>query len=107
MLKIRIWDLLPFFTPGSGMGKNQDPEPGSGSGMNIPDHILESLETIFLGLTILKFFDADPDMHGIWDPESFLPWIRDPGWKKFGSRIGDKHPGSATLLFTVNIMVHF
>jgi hypothetical protein len=23
--------------------------------------------------------------------------IRDPGWKKFGSRIRDKHPGSATL----------
>jgi hypothetical protein len=21
----------------------------------------------------------------------------DPGWKKFGSRIRDKHPGSATL----------
>jgi hypothetical protein len=24
-------------------------------------------------------------------------WIRDPGWKKFGSGIRDKHPGSATL----------
>jgi hypothetical protein len=23
--------------------------------------------------------------------------IRDPGWKKFGSGIQDKHPGSATL----------
>ncbi len=23
--------------------------------------------------------------------------IRDPGWKKFGSGIRDKHPGSATL----------
>jgi hypothetical protein len=32
------------------MGKNQDPDPGSG--MNNPDHISESLETIFL--------DADP-----------------------------------------------
>jgi hypothetical protein len=33
----------------------------SGSGMNIPDHISESLETIFgLKLKILKFFDADP-----------------------------------------------
>jgi hypothetical protein len=32
----------------------------SGSGMNIPDHIPGSLETIF-GLKILKFFDADPD----------------------------------------------
>jgi hypothetical protein len=36
----------------------------SGSGMNIPDHISESLETIF-GLKILKFFDADLDGSGI------------------------------------------
>jgi hypothetical protein len=41
-----------FFTQGSGMGKKS----GSGSEMNNPDHIYESL-----------FFDADP------------------GWKKFGS----------------------
>jgi hypothetical protein len=33
----------------------------SGSGMNIPDHISESLERIFW----VKFFDAEPD------PESF------------------------------------
>jgi hypothetical protein len=32
-----------FWTPGSGMGKK------SRSGMNIPDHISESLETIFFG----------------------------------------------------------
>jgi hypothetical protein len=32
----------------------------SGSGMNIPDHISESLETIILGLKILKLFDVDP-----------------------------------------------
>jgi hypothetical protein len=38
--------------------KNQD--PGFGSGINIPDHISESLETIF-GLKIVKFFDVDPD----------------------------------------------
>ncbi len=31
-------------------------------------------------LNLLKFFDADP------------------GWKKFGSGIQDKHPGFATLL---------
>jgi hypothetical protein len=24
-------------------------------------------------------------------------WIRDPGWKKVGSEIRDKHPESATL----------
>jgi hypothetical protein len=32
----------------------------SGSGMNIPDHISESLETIFW-VKLLKFFDADAD----------------------------------------------
>jgi hypothetical protein len=39
------------------MGKKS----GSGSGMNNPDHISESLEieTIFW-VKILKFFDADP-----------------------------------------------
>jgi hypothetical protein len=44
--------------------------------MNNPDHISETLETIFW-VKILKFFDADP------------------GWKKFGSGIRDrKNPGS-------------
>jgi hypothetical protein len=51
------------------MGK----QSGSGSGMNNPDHISESLETN--GLKYLKFFDADP---GSW-MEKII--IRDPGWK--------------------------
>jgi hypothetical protein len=38
------------------MGKKSS----SGSGMNMPDHISESLETIFW-VKILKFFDADAD----------------------------------------------
>jgi hypothetical protein len=33
---------------------------GSGSGMNNPNHISESLETIFFGLKYLKFFNANP-----------------------------------------------
>jgi hypothetical protein len=54
------------------MGKKyQDPDPGTGSGMNNPDHISKSLETIFW-VKILKFFDADPgfgmEKTGIWDP---------------------------------------
>jgi hypothetical protein len=66
------------------MGKKS----GSGSGMNNPDHISESLDTIFW-VKILKFFSADQ------------------GWKKFGSgmeeiRIRDKHPGSATLVETMH-----
>jgi hypothetical protein len=32
----------------------------SGSGMNKPDHVSESLETIFC-VKILKFFDEDPE----------------------------------------------
>jgi hypothetical protein len=44
----------------------------AGSGMNILDHVSESLETIF-GLKILKFFGADSD------PGIFL--TLDPGWK--------------------------
>jgi hypothetical protein len=46
--------------------------------MNIPDHISESLETIFC-VKVIKLFDADPD------PVIFL--TLDPGWKKFGSGI--------------------
>jgi hypothetical protein len=70
---------VPFLhlDPGSGMGKKSR----SVSGMNIPDHISESLETIFL---VKKFLNVDP--------ESFLPWIRDG---KIRNR--DTHPGSTTL----------
>jgi hypothetical protein len=50
----------------------------SGSGMNNPDHISESLEIIF-GLNYLNS----------------LMRIRDG---KFGSEIRDKPPGSATLV---------
>ncbi len=46
----------------------------SGSGMNIPDHISVSLETIF-GFKILKLFDVDPN------PGSGIFLTRDPGWK--------------------------
>jgi hypothetical protein len=42
-----------FLTPGSGMGKKS----GSGSWKNNPDHISESLETIFR-VKILKFLVA-------------------------------------------------
>jgi hypothetical protein len=34
--------------------------------------------------------------HVFWDPGS---GIRDPGWEK--TRIRDKHPGSATLLYSL------
>jgi hypothetical protein len=44
-----------WLNPGSGMGKKSR----SGSGMNIPEHIIERIETIFW-VKILKFFVADP-----------------------------------------------
>jgi hypothetical protein len=44
----------------------------SGSGMNNLDNISESLKNYFW-VKILKFFD------------------KDPGWKKFGSGIREKH----------------
>jgi hypothetical protein len=73
-----------FLTPGSwfeirdpGRVNSQDPYP-SGSWMNNPNHISESLEAIFW-VKILKFFDADP------------------GSRMEKNRIRDKHPGSATL----------
>jgi hypothetical protein len=53
--------------------------------MNNPDHISESLETIFLVKT-LAFFDADPGS----GMEKIR--IRDPGWKKFGSGINNQDP---------------
>jgi hypothetical protein len=61
-----------FLTFESGMGKRSR----SGSEMDIPDHIFESLETIFWA-KILKFFDGDPDP----GYENFF--TLDPGWKKF------------------------
>jgi hypothetical protein len=44
--------------PGSGMGKKTK----SGSGMNIPDHISESLETIFwVKNTLMRIRIRDPE----------------------------------------------
>jgi len=88
-----------------------DPDPGSGigcifdrdgrksaSGSGIRDeqpgsYFLELRNHFFayLGVKILKFFDEDPGS----GMETVR--IRDPGWKKVGSGIRDKHPGSATL----------
>ncbi len=76
-----------FLSPGSGIGKKS----GSGSGMNNPDDF-PSAKKQFFWVKICQFFDADPG--------SGMEKIRilDPRWKKFGSGIRDKHPGSATLI---------
>jgi hypothetical protein len=75
---------------GSGI---RDEQPGS--------HFLELRNHFFgfLGVKILKFFDADPGS----GMETVR--IRDPGLKK--SRIRDKHPGSATLYKTLQISYIF
>jgi hypothetical protein len=49
----------------------------------------------FLRVKLLKFFDEDPGS-GMKTVR-----IRDPGWKKVGSGIRDKHPESATLVRAV------
>jgi hypothetical protein len=54
MLELSVAD------PDPGWVKNQNTDPGCGSGMNILDHISESIETIFW-VKILKFFDAHAD----------------------------------------------
>ncbi len=80
-----------FLTPGSGFrdgypGNKLDPDPGSRSGMNNPDHISDSLETIFF--VKIQYLNSLMDPCPGW--KKFGSWIRDPGWKKFGS---------ATLVF--------
>ncbi len=57
-----------FLTPGSGMGESQHPDPGSG--MNNPDHIFWSLETIFLLFWGLKYLNS---LMGIRDGDSSDP----------------------------------
>jgi hypothetical protein len=62
MLRNRIWDPVLFWPPesGSGMGKIQIWDPGSG--INILDHI----------------------------SGSYSPWNRDPGWENSRSGIRDQ-----------------
>jgi hypothetical protein len=80
-----------FLTPGSGIRdpgwvESQHPDPGSGiKFLELRNHFF-----VIFGVKILKFFDADPGS----GMETVR--IRDPGWKKVGSGIRDKHPGSAT-----------
>jgi hypothetical protein len=63
--------------------------------MTNTDHISQSLETVFW-VKILKFFDADPGWKN-----------SDLGWKKSGSEIRDKHPGSPTLEILKYIFLPF
>jgi hypothetical protein len=64
-----------------GWVESQHPDPGSG--MNNPDLIFESLETIILDFLGLKYVNS-------------LMRIRDPGWRQFGSGM-EKSRGQRTF----------
>jgi hypothetical protein len=80
-------------TPGSGFQDGKNPDPGSG--INIPDHIFESLVTMFW-LKILNFFVTDPEIRWLFDPGSGAFVTLDPGWK---NSLRIQEPGSATCRF--------
>jgi hypothetical protein len=65
------------------MGKKSE----SGSGMNNPDHVSESLKQFFG----LKYLNS-------------LMQIRDPGWKKFRSGINNPDPQYCKQLCTTNTL---
>ncbi len=69
--------LLFFLDLAAHFGCVADPDPGSG--MNNPDHISESLETICLGLKYLN------SLMRFGDPVSGKEKNSVPGGKKFGS----------------------
>jgi hypothetical protein len=73
-------------------------KPASGSGIRDeqPGSYFLELRNHFFGLKYLN------SLMRIRDPgwRQFGSGIQDPGWKKVGSGIRDKHPGSATLIFT-------
>jgi hypothetical protein len=85
---------------GSGSGIRDVRKSASGSGIRDEQpgsYFLELKNHFFAFLwdKILKFFDEDPGS----GMETVR--IRDPGWKKVGSGIRDKNPGSATLYATL------
>jgi hypothetical protein len=87
-------------TPGSGIRDGRKSASGSGIRDEQPGSYFFELRNhfflLFLGIKILKFFDEDPGS-GMETNR-----IRDQGWKKVGSGIRDKHPGSATLILSRN-----
>jgi hypothetical protein len=86
--------LGAFLTPGSGIRDGRKSVSGSGIRDEQPGSYFLELRNHFFafwGVKILKFFDEDPGS----GMETVR--IRDPGWKKVGSGIRDKHPGSGTL----------
>jgi hypothetical protein len=81
------------------MGESQHPDPGSGIWDEQPGSYFLELRNHFFPFfgVNLKYLNS---LMRIRDPGSGMETvrIRDPGWKKVGSGIRDKHPGSATLV---------
>jgi hypothetical protein len=99
-LKWQLWWVHSFLTSfqccGSGIRYLVDPW----SGMNIPDLISGSLETIFwVKNTKIPWCGFRSEIRNLLDPAS--------GMEKFGSGIRGKHPRSATLLFSCLIEHEF
>jgi hypothetical protein len=82
VLRIRDPGSGAFLTPGSGMVRKS--ASGSGFRDEQPGSYFLELRNHFFGFLGLKYLNS-------------LMRIRDPGWKKVGSGIRDKHPGSATV----------
>ncbi len=80
---IRDPGLGASLTPGSGMGESQHQDPGSGIRDEQPGSYFLELRNHFFAFLELKYLNSLR--------------IRDPGWKKVGSGIRDKHSESATL----------
>ncbi len=105
-LNMRVTTSVAVPGPGSGIRCLFEPwiqDPGwvkksrsrYGIRDELPGSYFRDLKKQFLGLKYLNFSDAHPD------PGSEIFLTLDPGGTKFGSRIRDKHPGSATLVTTV------
>ena len=94
MLRIRIRDpgLGAFLTPGSGIRDGRKSASGSGIRDEQPRSYFLELRNHFLAFLGLKYLNS---LMRIRDGDS-----SDPGWKKVGSGIRDKHSGSATLVLT-------
>ena len=79
--------LGAFLSPGSEIRDGRKSASGSGIRDEQPGSYFLELRNFFFA-----FF-------GVWGSGMETVRIRDPGWKKVGSEIRDKHPGSATLYF--------
>ncbi len=89
-MRIRDPGLGAFLTPGSGIRDGRKSVFGSGIRDEQPGSYFLELKNHFCAFLGVKYVNS---LMRIRDGDS-----SDPGWKKVGSGIRNKHPGSATLL---------